>query len=65
MVDIPDEAVRMMVREANRQGREGRKVRIQWIPPASGACDHRGGMFVEDITPQILEQIAQAHEECF
>jgi hypothetical protein len=51
MSNIPEEAVSMMIREANRNGLLGKKVKIWWLPPSSGTEDFRGSMVVEDITP--------------
>lgn len=46
-MNIPEEAVAMMLRVANREGLNGNQVRIYWVPPDSGTQDFRGNMVIE------------------
>ncbi len=49
---INEEAVAMMLREANRQGLAGKEVTIQWLPPQTGTDDRRGNMIIEESPPK-------------
>ena len=48
---IPVSVADQMVRIANRHGRRGMRVRLQWLPPQTGADDPNGSIFIEPIDP--------------
>jgi hypothetical protein len=54
--NIPQEAVRMLVRVANQQGRLGRRVNLYWRPCSSAAGAPEGSVIIEDVTPRLASE---------